>query len=819
MIVFILFVLGSGNTDAGCESFGEEECLISSTCRWHSQMSKCFSECSAYSDASSCRNSKCFWWRESCFLDESNCDANPANYCYGSCGLQIGTTSCASCDLATNITSCMLLSGCEWNGTVCGSPSLNTPCNQLDESSCISMDECFWGLGSCNPPSQAAVPWCGIQTDATTKCIDWRTSLPAQCDGLNKSDCVWRADCEWHRSNKCAATDRCNSIPWANNCGEYPGCWMSSDQSCTTQAITCKNLDEEQCGSNSLCVWESSTCLLYAGCRGLKTESSCLSRNCVYDDAQTCEYNTSTVCSSLEFSCGGKECVGISPVLNISKLKVIGGSLSNGATVSDLFESSFVTDSDHISMGLQLCDAGYVVNTTNFVVCSTGGSTGSFFSDFCVVPEATSQPLPTEAPLPLSDCELFNELQCLQAGSDCRWYPTIASCYPPCGTYRDQGSCIASLCTYRDSGCLLESVSCSSMPSGSCSGHCGLQSGTTNCISCDSALSLSQCMSISGCVWNGYYCNESSTTTTPTPQWCGIGNNLTTECIDWSFSDCSGLEAAECYWKADCSWHRSNICASVDRCTNLPDGSCDQFPGCSLSSSSECTSQAAGCKNLNKDQCSVVDSCVWDGGTCLLFAGCRTLKTESSCTAMGCAFTNWGCSHQQTSTTCSLLSLVCEGSVCDGLASNISQYQIIGSFNEGMMAADADNYLSVMRKDNQYCVNCELCQPGFVINKTVSVTCSGSGNGSFGGQICIRPVVLMSEAGGGAGANFLVVVIVSVAVIAMVVMIAKIVRKVNKCEQNDDDFQDDDPATDYTATLCDNPSEESVQELRELSPE
>ena len=377
-----------------------------------------------------------------------------------------------------------------------------------------------------------------------------------------------------------------------------------------------------------------------------------------------------------------------------------------------------------------------------------------------------------------SDCETLGEQDCLFSGDkQCRWYPISLKCYNTCASYANESYCNSSLCSWLHGVCSLSDVPCEAAPVVACDGRCGVVMGSTTCLSCSSATSVSSCMTLSDCVWNGTACgaqqfcsdptkNTNSAACTADPQcywvnsglgyckpkafapWCGIGNTLTTQCTDWQGSSpdiCSGLSIEECVWKADCKVHRSNECVAIDRCDKA--ATCADYPGCWLSTNGLCTAQADVCKNVPQDQCSDIAACVWQNDACLLYSGCRTLRSEQSCFAKGCVVVTINnnivaCDYSLSLSVCTSLTFTCDGEACSGLLTSppVASYHISGGqYIDEAYAGDIGGHMHLINGD-QYCVDCDVCQPGHVFNKRVAFVCnSDSYVGSFSDNICVVP--------------------------------------------------------------------------------
>ena len=387
----VLLSLAFGTASAqlrNCDGLEEKDCVIADGyCRWYSSVSKCYQVCSFYTDEATCSSSLCSWTASGnrCELPrttQTSCADIPVRNCFGRCGLQLGTTNCVSCDSVTTVTACMAVSNCRWSGAECGAP---LPCAGLLAASCNAKPECYWDsdFDYCTLPE--VVPWCGIGNSLSTKCAEWRNSSPEQCSGLSIADCVWKADCNWHRSNECIAADRCRKCSFRTGCKNCPGCWKATPDACTAQALVCKDLTQDSCSRASACVWEGNACLLFAGCKTLRSREACESKECIATNVDffVCKNKPSTTCSSLSFTCDGSACSGLTSSFDLSTYQVTEGSFKNGALISDSVDKIFISKGNQYCIDCEICKPGLIRNSRIAATCASA-TTGSFVGEICL---------------------------------------------------------------------------------------------------------------------------------------------------------------------------------------------------------------------------------------------------------------------------------------------------------------------------------------------------------------------------------------------------------------------------------------------------
>eukprot|EP01060_Flectonema_neradi_P009757 TRINITY_DN16963_c0_g1_i1.p1 TRINITY_DN16963_c0_g1~~TRINITY_DN16963_c0_g1_i1.p1 ORF type:complete len:451 (+),score=84.22 TRINITY_DN16963_c0_g1_i1:56-1408(+) len=364
-------------------------------CRWYPKLSKCYSLCYNYNETS-CGSANCQWDSSLnvCGNLPAQCEDQPVQYCGGDCGLTGGTT-CVACNSAKTLSSCMDIRNCNWNGTDCGKP--DPRCHNLDETKCNATPECWFNGGSCQLPDKGT-PWCGIGNSKTTKCIEWEDSSPEMCSELSLSKCVWKPDCTWGRSNTCVPKTR--SVNSKVACGDHPGCWETSSDICTSQAIGCKNLTKETCGRDPDCVWEEDdVCRMFDGCRGLSSEESCLSKGCLPITGSSsgtffgCGYNETQTCPSVGGGCEGEDCEG--RILAEYGLKatigVVQPGFSKGESIYNVLTDSpmRVNNKGDICYNCGFCEPGYAVDVRAAVVCDKPGLPTSFSRPMCFAVSAS----------------------------------------------------------------------------------------------------------------------------------------------------------------------------------------------------------------------------------------------------------------------------------------------------------------------------------------------------------------------------------------------------------------------------------------------
>eukprot|EP01060_Flectonema_neradi_P018188 TRINITY_DN249_c0_g1_i16.p1 TRINITY_DN249_c0_g1~~TRINITY_DN249_c0_g1_i16.p1 ORF type:complete len:469 (+),score=66.30 TRINITY_DN249_c0_g1_i16:60-1409(+) len=417
-------------------------------------------------------------------------------------------------------------------------------------------------------------------------------------------------------------------------------------------------------------------------------------------------------------------------------------------------------------------------------------------------------------------CENLPIAECVQDTSDqCSWLPASGECAEKCYVLNST-KCVASpACSYSFYCTHVEE--CSERMLNDCYDGCGVEVGQNTCRSCSSAATKTDCGRISNCEWDGQTCGKekeclpisnSSICMETGCIWNGnrcafpyVGGYMcktsdTTNCIRYKndLVPCSELTTRLlCGRQATCDWNSfSQSCVDSDLCLNLRGiPSLCETAGC-ISVGDFCTNATAftKCESISdKDECNKQKTCAFDEiyntSTCSPALGCNSLP-ESVCTEKpDCRWNSSSNTCGDSGRPCGEIRMLCGGEKCKNMVRDpdMTEYSYFGSFFDGQLLASKSDGQPL--KNGIPCIDCPVCQPGYVTNVGATIQCGADGIGSFGQQICVIPGNYSDPAStpaspdGDDNNNIIIIIIIATVggalllVIVLVVVVSKVCSK------------------------------------------
>eukprot|EP01060_Flectonema_neradi_P018189 TRINITY_DN249_c0_g1_i18.p1 TRINITY_DN249_c0_g1~~TRINITY_DN249_c0_g1_i18.p1 ORF type:complete len:452 (+),score=65.96 TRINITY_DN249_c0_g1_i18:77-1432(+) len=404
----------------------------------------------------------------------------------------------------------------------------------------------------------------------------------------------------------------------------------------------------------------------------------------------------------------------------------------------------------------------------------------------------------------------------------CSWLPSSGECVRLCFDLNEAECTSNPACEYY-SGYCIDVAPCSERMLESCIANCGIVAGQNTCRSCSSAANKTDCGRISNCEWDGQKCGASSLECFTFSQsectetgcsWRGHCNvpsvfydglcktSNTTNCIRYKndLVPCSELTTRPlCAWQATCEWNSfSQSCVDADFCLAIGDEGKDlcESVGCTDADDMFCTNATAftKCASISdKDNCNNQKTCafyeIYNTSTCSPALGCNSLP-ESVCTEKpDCRWNSSSNTCGDSGRPCGEIRMLCGGEKCKNMVRDpdMTEYSYFGSFFDGQLLASKSDGQPL--KNGIPCIDCPVCQPGYVTNVGATIQCGADGIGSFGQQICVIPGNYSDPAStpaspdGDDNNNIIIIIIIATVggalllVIVLVVVVSKVCSK------------------------------------------
>ncbi len=671
-----------------------------------------------------------------CPMNQSatSCSQQPGCMWDGFYCTNMATLDCYS--IGANETACRENTGCNWEGIKCQNIAMGTSCTSLNtQANCLEKSGCFWdSTGSfcansafldcgSNTSSGSCLTKPGCMWDSTVN--NCKNGNLVGCGAVKTSaNCAAKSGCFWNGTFCVNNTSLdCGIKTQQPDCAKSAGCiWNFSGSFCmNANFVNCgMNSSETNCGRQPGCVWTGTSCNNTASldCPNQKAEASCTSKpSCIWDLNNTPAILTDDFCRNAAYSgCGAKldsnACSSLTGCLwddsnggtCINSGNTGCGSKANKsdctATQSCFWDDlkSFCANSIYLDCGSssasntclsrQGCMWDSAVNTCrngNLIGCSSATSATCTSMPGCLW-NGTSC-VNNAAVI----CGGKAQNDCLNA-TGCYWDNTNSLCinanFVNCGAKTTSTTCQAQAgCSWTGTYCNnAASLDCpNQVTEATCSAKPGCiwdlnntpntltddlcrNSTYSSCAGKDSAT----CPTITGCIWNGTICINSTNagcgskttqtdcTATTSCYWDNAGTaNVATDdfCAASTFIDCaSKTTSPTCAERTSCFWDEADDkCKnnSTVNCSSISDGNvCLNQQGCLWSNSLCVNASNLDCSaKADQKSCLSLGGCLWD-----FFSSPQKCfnSTNMSCSGYSLPTCNSrpGCAWDQVSSAC-----------------------------------------------------------------------------------------------------------------------------------------------------------------------